>query len=388
MGCTVEVTFENHPADIQAVLSGLSWKDRIRDFVQNLSLVTITWPLFLLFAILNEQVLLGSLAAGVAICIVIMSLLYFRAWTQAVKNAKVIPGQQTLRLHPDYLELSADRGASRRRWNDVPRVQELPDFVTIYIHPVRAYVVPKRYFDSPEQASAFAARAEELRTAAIDTSPPPLSWEQFHADFQFDRLHLIQAAQWQHDPSLLARLRSQGVNADGNNDVPSTWELIKQTVFPLCLVLMLIVLKWYAGITGGFFYYPVLILASLFLLVFGLLLFNRLRFLSERNRDQSADQLVKIWIYEEGLACQTLDDVSLNRWKVFDSIVEDQDAFALFDAQPFIHFAIPKAAIPTTEKQTWLLERIKSFIDTAHGREEEIVLAEVSDNPFQSPMTQ
>ncbi|MBA2114536.1 YcxB family protein [Bremerella alba] len=383
----MEVTYENKPDDIAAILHGLPWADRLRDYRHTLKVLLAVWPLAVLFVILSEWFLLACLLGVVVVCALLLSILYWRAWASIGKTAKVIPGPQTLRLWDDYLELTAERGGSRRSWNKVPRVQNMPEHVVIYIQKMRAYVIPKRYFSTPEQAEAFATKAQSLRTQGIETQSPLIDWEAFRSDMQLDQFRLIEHLKWDPNPELYARLITLGINADGKNMVPTIWGLIKQLILPIILTLLLIVLRYQVGINTDVFYYLLLIMTSTFLLVFGLQWHSHVQFLKELLVQQDVTRPDEAWFYEEGIATLTEEGVGFSRWSILDQVTDDWEAIVIYDTMPYIYLAIPKTALPDPEKQSALFERLKQCTDIAHDREEEIVLAEVTDNPFQSPRT-
>ncbi|WDI44990.1 YcxB family protein [Bremerella sp. P1] len=383
----MEVTYENKPEDIAAILYGLPWNDRFQDYWRTLKVLLAVWPLAVLFAILSEWFFLACLLGIVGLCALLLTILYWRAWASIGKNAKVIPGPQTVRLLDDYLEATTERGAARRRWNTVPSVRNLPDYIAIYVQKLRAYVVPKRYFSSPDEADAFVARAESLRTRALENPSPLLAWEAFRQGNDLDQFQLIEHLKWDACPELYARLTAMGIDTDGKNTVPTAWGLIKQLILPIILAMLLIVLRYQMEINTDFFYYLALTMTSILLLVFGLQWHSRLQFLKELSVQQEGSRPDEAWFFDEGVATVTEEGIGFSRWSVLDQVADDREAIVIYDTMPFIYLAIPKTALPDPEKQSALFERLKQCVDIAHDRHEEIVLAEVTDNPFQSPST-
>ncbi|WP_158261141.1 MULTISPECIES: YcxB family protein [Pirellulaceae] len=383
----MEVTYENKSEDIAAILYGLPWTDRLRDYWRTITVLLAVWPLVFLLVILSEWFFLACLLGVVGLCALLLTILYLRAWARIGKNAKIVPGPQTIRLLDDYLETSTERGASRRRWNNVPLVQNLPDYVAIYVQKVRAYVVPKRYFSSPEEAEAFAAKAQALRTQAMEHPSPLVDWEAFRRDNQLDQFQLIEQLKWPPCPELYARLATMGVDVDGKNPVPTTWSMIKQLILPAILTVLLIVVRYQTGLDGDVMYYGLLAMTSITLLVFGLQWHSRSQYLRELTAQQEFTRPDEAWFYDEGVATVTEEGIGFSRWSVLDQVSDDREAIVIYDTMPFIYLAIPKTVLPDPEKQSTLFERLKQCSDIAHDRHEEIVLAEVTDNPYQSPST-
>ncbi|QDU77822.1 hypothetical protein Pan97_49010 [Bremerella volcania] len=383
----MEVTYENKPEDIAAILHGLPWADRLKDYWRTLRVLTAIWPLAILFIILGEWFFLICLLGVVALCALLLTILYWRAWASIGKNAKVIPGPQRLRLLDDYLETTTERGASRRRWSMVPRVQNLPDYVAIYVQKMRAYVIPKRYFASAEEAESFVARAQSLRSEGQAQPSPLLDWESFRQDNYLDEFQLIEHLKWEANPALYARLATMGIDADGKNAVPTNMGLIKQLILPIILTVLLIVLRYQVGLNTDLFYYLLLTMTSILLLVFGLQWHSRTQFLRELSSQREVNRPDEAWFYDAGVATVTEEGIGFSRWSVLDQVSDDQEAIVIYDTLPFIYLAIPKAVLPDAEKQSALFERLKQCVDIAHDRYEEIVLAEVTDNPYQSPST-
>lgn len=383
----MEVTYENKPEDIAAILYGLPWADRLNDYLRTLKILLSVWPLAVLFVILSEWFFLACLLGVIGICAVLLSILYWRAWASIGTNAKVIPGPQKLCLRDDYLETTTERGASRRRWHMVPRVQNLPDYVAIYVQKMRAFVIPKRYFSSSEEADAFFAQAQTLRVAALDSPSPAVNWEAFRQDNHLDQFRLIDHLKWEPRPELYARLATMGIDADGKNSVPTTWSLVKQLILPAILTVLLTVLRYQVGLNTDVFYYLLLTMTSVMLLIFGLQWHSRSQYMKEFTAQQTVSRLDEAWLFEEGVATVTEEGTGFSRWSVLDQVSDDQEAIVIYDTMPFIYLAIPKTALPDPEKQSALFERLKHCVDVAHDRHEEIVLAEVTDNPFQSPST-
>lgn len=383
----MEVTYENKPEDIAAILHGLPWTDRVKDYWRTLKVLLAVWPIAVLFVVLSEWFFLACLLGVVGISALLLTILYWRAWASIGKKAKVIPGPQTIRLLDDYLETTTERGASRRRWDKVPRIQVLPDYVAIYVQKVRAFVIPKRYFSSPEATEAFVVRAQSLIAQGSENPSPLLDWEAFRQDVELDQYQVIEHLKWEPQPELYARLATMGLDVDGKNTVPTTWGLIKQLILPIILTTLLIMLRYQVGIDTEIFYYLALTMTSILLLVFGLQWHSRSQFLKELSAQHEVDRPEETWLYDQGVATITGEGIGFCRWSVLDQVSDDREAIVIYDTLPFVYLAIPKTVVPDPEKQVDLFERLKLCVDIAHDRHEEIVLAEVSDNPYQSPST-
>jgi len=381
----MEVTYENKPEDIAAILSGIPWTDRLRDYGRTLQMLLSVWPLAALYVVLSEWFILACLLGVLAVGTFLLTILFWRIYARVTKHGKVIPGVQKLRLTEDYLEVSGERGISRRVWSKIRMVQNQKDHVAIYVQKVRAYVVPKRYFASPEEADAFAAHAQDLVAGAAELSPTPIDWEAFRRDAQLDQFQLLEHLTWNPDPKLYARLQTMGADTQGKNAVPTARGLLLQLILPGLLTVLLFVLRYEVELVFDGFYYVLLVVTSLLLFSFGLQWHSRARYLSELSAQAQVNRPGEVWLYDQGVATRTAEGMGFSRWSILDQIVDDREAIVVYDTIPHIFLVIPKSVLSGPEKQAVLFEQLKDCFDIAHNRAEDVVLAEVTDNPFQSP---
>ncbi|GAA4432951.1 YcxB family protein [Bremerella cremea] len=394
----LEVTYENESSDIIEVLQGMSWTERLQDYFRALTLLTILWPIALLLVIVQEWYFLMLLGVFVLMVGVLLTGIYMWMVARLKYKVAVPPGKQTLRLFNEYIEFQGDRGCCRLPWSYIKRVRISKNSVAIYIESLRAYIIPRRYFDSPEAAEAFAKKAEELYLKAQQQTMPLPTWEDFHRDFKLAEYNLIQdEVQWEKNLSLESRLIINGPDPDGTNPMPTPGGLAVQFIFPVILIAALIALKtfdWDSPRLIGtpseptFFYYFLLVLATFFMLILGQQISNFVRYWRERARQAKKPSLTRMWIYREGIATWTEEGVGLDQWGLFGQISDDREAMVFYDANRQMSQIIPKAVINKTSRPDELVEQIHRLVEEANTNQEEIVLAEVSDNPYQSPSAQ
>ena len=386
----MEVTYENQPEDIVAIFRAQSWGAWLQSLVPLLQFLHLFWPVALLAVALQDSFLLttvGFAAVGVGL---LQAVMYVRARINLPKNGKIFPGVQSLRLREDYLEMQMEDAAVRRPWKYVRQVAELGEHLVLYVRKDRAYVVPKRFFPSPAEADRFLAEARRLHAAALHQPAPELSWEAFRQDFAWDEPRFLRHLRWRHNPTLNARLMTSGIDDDNNGarKVPTGGGLLAQLIFPLTLCGILLVLR-YAG-TGidesqTTMYYMLLVLASLFLFMFGLSFNLRWQYLRELRHQKKLALADEAWFYETGVGSCSPEAVGFSPWRILDKIAEDREAIVLYDLYPLLHLVVPKTAFATPEEATAFVERIQACHDIAHDKHDEVILAEITDNPFQSP---
>ena len=65
----------------------------------------------------------------------------------------------TTEITPEYLRQQDATGETKTRWNGIHKVVETATHIVLWVSPSAAYVVPKRAFDSEENAALFAQNA-------------------------------------------------------------------------------------------------------------------------------------------------------------------------------------------------------------------------------------
>lgn len=385
-----EITYENQPEDVVAIFKAQPWGVWLRSLVPLLQFLHLFWPVALLALALQEAFLLRVLGYAALAIGVLQAAMYLRARLRLPLSGKVFPGPQTVRLYEDYLEMQMEDAAVRRPWKYVRQVAELGEHLVLYVQKDRAYVIPKRFFPSPDDAGRFLAEARRLHAQAEHRPGPHFSWEEFCRDIGLPAQKLVRHLRWQHDPQLNARLMTTGVDVNNQpaKKVPTAWGLATQLLLPLALCGVLLVLRYGGpGLDEGVaaMYYLLLVLTSLFLFVFGVTLSSRRQYLRELRHQRSLTVADEAWFYENGIGSCSPEAVGFNPWRMIEKIDEDREAIVLYDLPPFLHTVIPKTAFTTPEEATSFLEQIQTHHDIAHDKHNEIILAEITDNPFQSP---
>lgn len=395
----MRVTYENQPEDFFALLHALNWRERLAGYTQIAGLIHYVWPVLLVLAVLQEWFFLQSLLVLLGIFLLYYTYAYLRNWWKLPHNVFVIPGEQEIRLTDDYLEAVTKRGSSRRRWKYISKVVDLPDHIVIYVQTRRYLAIPKKYFDSSEQSEAFFAQVKQLHNAAQDQPLPPLEWETFRHDFGFDHLQLIKYLKWEIDPKLSARVDTLGADQDGTKSVPTALGLFGQTIMPSFVVLFLFFLKATYSENGQFFlhslFYTLLVLAILFAFIFGMQLHTYRQYRKCLAQQSKMIRPNQIWFYPEGIGTVTEEGCSFHYWGLVGPVENDREALVILDIPPFVYAIVPKTCFASSEEEDVIRERMQECHDIAHDVYEETILAETDevivadlvDNPFRSPPT-
>lgn len=398
----MQVTYQNQPEDFFAILHALSWRERILGYLQVAGLGHCVWPLILILVVLQEWDFLWWIGWLLGVFLLFYTYTYARNWWVLPKHVFIVPGEQQVRLTEEFLEATSQRGNSRRRWKYVSRIIDLPDHLMIYVHSQRYMAIPKKYFASPEDAQAFFARANQLRTDAQDKPMPPLDWETFRRDFGLADFSLIKYLNWTLDPKLSARIDTLGADKDGTKSIPTLLGLIGQTILPSVIVLFLYSLKLASGSDGQLLqytlYYTLLLLAILFAFIFGMQLHTYRQYRKSLARQVKLMRPEQIWFYAEGIGSITEEGHSFHRWQLIGPVENDREAIVVLDIPPFIYAIIPKASFEHAEEEEVIRERMQECYDTSRrtdqdatladkqdGIEDDVIVADLVDNPFRSP---
>ncbi|PQO46498.1 YcxB family protein [Blastopirellula marina] len=389
----MQVTFKNEPRDVAAIFRALPWRDRLFFYLQGFQILNIFWPPSLLALLLNEWLFLGILLSFVAILLLIHTYKYLRIWWNMAKNGKVVPGDLSITIDEDFLELRSEFGGARRLWKHVSRIHDEPNYVVFFITPLRAYVIPKRFFASGEEAEQFVRRGIELKEGAVDRPPPEVTWESFARDSGFEQLHLIRHLKWEIDPQICARIETVGIDTEAKNTIPTFWSLCGQLLFPGFLTLSLLMTKWGYSAEVSAWYFVVLSLTIVIWMFFGLQLNTYLRFRTSLARQYTAIQPNEARFFAEGIGTVTEEGARFSHWKMLEVVANDQEAIVIYDIAPFIYVTIPKVSFFSAEEEEFIRERMQECHDFENdvsrdailAEQDDVIVADLADNPFRSP---
>lgn len=113
----------------------------------------------------NIQMLLGIVTL-VLIYIYVFKFLSHYSPIQYYHPDGIMRCPKEIRVAPDGVHHESALYVSRTNWSAVMKVEEDKDFIFLYVDIVSAYTIPKRSFNSPEEASAFLTQAREYWSAA------------------------------------------------------------------------------------------------------------------------------------------------------------------------------------------------------------------------------
>ena len=93
---------------------------------------------------------------------------------------------QTLRLTPSGIDIDGGRAqVSSIHWTGVERIDETANHIYLFLHRVRAVVIPKRAFPNEGAAASFCSEILRLHTEARDPSPAVVSRGYSEHRFEF-----------------------------------------------------------------------------------------------------------------------------------------------------------------------------------------------------------
>ena len=123
----------------------------------------------------------------VVLCAVTAAWIAYLSWaqrravvTQAQARIGAI-GLHTASLRPDGLYNQTSVQDTRVKWQNITEVAENSQMILLFLSPRYGFIVPKRAFADPAQASAFLETARAYRRSAYEGTPPvlptaPASW--------------------------------------------------------------------------------------------------------------------------------------------------------------------------------------------------------------------
>lgn len=130
-----------------------------------------------LLALLQKQAFYKSMPAGmqefvaialfVAIVLLVFRfLLRYSPQRQYYRPEGILRSSREIRIDRDGVHQDGKHSTSLTRWGGIMKIQEDKDFILFYVDPAAAYIIPKHFFASPEDAAAFAAQARDFWNAA------------------------------------------------------------------------------------------------------------------------------------------------------------------------------------------------------------------------------
>lgn len=389
----MQITFQNETRDVGVIFRALPWQDRFWGYLQGFQILNIFWPPALFALFLREWFLLGLLVSFAAILLLIHTFNYLRIWWNTAKHGKVVPGDMVLTLNEDFVELRSEFGAARRLWKHVTRIYEEPGYVVIFVSALRAYVIPKHFFPSTEEADRFVQKAIQLKEAAEEKPLPEVTWESFARECDLDQLHLIRHLKWKVDPQTCARIETVGVDSEAKNTIPTFWSLCSQLIFPGFLTISVLLSQWSQVAGNSALYYLLMLLTMVIWMFFGLQLNTYLRFRSSLARQRTAIQPDEARFFAEGIGTVTEEGARFSHWKILEAVANDRDAIVIFDVSPFIYVTIPKVSFESFEEEEFVRERMQECHDFENNvsrdavlaEQDDVIVADLAENPFRSP---
>ncbi len=384
----MQVTYENRPEDIGAILQGQSWAQWLSGPFEVARYFNFLVPTLLLYAVLQAWVLFWGVVYGVLLLGALLLALDLRARAKLRTTARVVPGPQTITLDEDFVEIRTQVGGARRVWQSLVRIDDHAEHLVLYISLKRAFVVPKRAFSSADEAARFVRLVYQRYEQSQGKTPPKLSWDSFAHAFQLAEQEPLHTIRWTVRPEVVARIMTLGADATGKLQVATLGGLVKQFLFLAVVAVGLIYYRYgVLGVAGGsdIFYFLMLVMTTMLLVTFGISLENRFVFLRHWKQQQASAGPAEALVYPLGLAAVKPDVLMLLHWDHIDDIADDHEAIVVYDLRPFIYLVLPKAAFDAPLQADRLQERMLELHAAAKRTDEDVFEAEVVDNPYQSP---
>ena len=130
---------------------------------------------------------LPTLLSLAALFVLTAAWVAYLLWAQrraVITQAQARPGAlglHTVSLRPDGLYNQTSVQDTRVKWQNITEVADSPQIIALFLSPRFGFIVPKRAFADPAQASAFLETARAYRRSAYDGTQPalpsaPASW--------------------------------------------------------------------------------------------------------------------------------------------------------------------------------------------------------------------
>lgn len=111
---------------------------------------------------------------------VMFPIFYFLAVSSTKKarqNAPILQHPSTVTLSDQDFRVEFGSTSTTTRWDGVPRVENTPTHLFLFIQPKDGFIVPRRAFDSDEEFARFCDLARRHQEAArpLAPQPPPIA---------------------------------------------------------------------------------------------------------------------------------------------------------------------------------------------------------------------
>lgn len=88
------------------------------------------------------------------------------------KHGDGVLGEHLIKFEEDYLVEITDVNQTKQSWKGVDKIEENQNYIFIFISPLNAHIIPKRFFDTEQDASMFFEEAKRLKETAISNFSP------------------------------------------------------------------------------------------------------------------------------------------------------------------------------------------------------------------------
>ncbi len=114
-----------------------------------------------------------TLGMALLVCLALVGVVSVLCWflfrweaAQAFTEAGEAIGDSRLEISKEGIRCAGHQGEERHPWRDVKGIRATRSHFFLYLSPYWAYIVPRRAFDSPQEAEAFLQAARRWRSAA------------------------------------------------------------------------------------------------------------------------------------------------------------------------------------------------------------------------------
>jgi len=384
----MEITYQNSSDDIAAILRNRSLWEHLCT-IYELSYVVVIWSPALVFNVLLQN--------WMFVVILLIAMLGFWVYSQYQyaklilfpgNSAKVFPGDQTVKLKPTHLEMRGERGVSRRCWSGIPRIINAANHLLFYVSTNRAFIIPKQAFESSDHAQQYFDLAQSYWKNSPEPDPLSHDWPTFLDEFGIDCGPLWQQKSWQFHPQLNARVIATGPDPTNIPTLPKARGLLILFLVGIFLAGIAWIIKlWAIDNYDEMWLISVLMnaIVTIYLMVVGVSLNMPFVYFNELQRQKGlGDKKVEAWIYQNGIGLRTDLGVSFAHWKIIEEVAPDYESIVIYDLKPVVHVVLPKTAFENDEPFQAATHQIVELCNHAKS-DDDLVQAEISDNPFQSP---
>lgn len=393
----MEVTYHNSREDIQALMAFA------RPRMKRAALELVAGAGFAIAPTLLLLIVLGHWLIMLVVLTAMGVLGLFMLWSLSVQLRRqfdqmpIPPGQQTLHLEEDCLEVRGELGRSRRRWRGFSDVRETNEHWMLFLNSNSAHVIPKRAFDAPAAEQDFIARLRHSVDQA-DAKPVPDLLAQAQQDgFLPPAEEMTWRLQFPGPVDLWQRVSQMGEDLQAKVNLPTRKALLAEGIMPMVMGCGVVALRMSAEHyerSLSPLYFALLAITCLVLTVFSARVVQWYRQRAERpSYEREFGGETRVELSPVGVSIVTRQWVDFHQWERFQTPVLLEDALVLRVHEGQILAILPMTAFTSTEKyQECLLDilRWQSTEETDFRDEATSDLPEVREtgNPFQSPSTE